>query len=356
MNMALIVILIIVFVLWRSSKKKKPATRGRKNNHGKKAKPMPPAPQLSSAISAAPLDLHKITSLRQFRDCVVLDTETTGLSPMTDRVIDIGIIEVVNRAPTDTFSSLINPEIPIPHAASEVNHIYDSDVKAAPTFSSIARSVVWRIDGKIVVGYNVKFDLDFLGFEFARAGVSATVPYVDVLPLARRAFPGLRNYKLETVAKYLRLIGSNQEHRALSDAQLTLKVMLACIDRILSSHDKSLKESKERRAAADAERRSKYATSPLFDKTFCFTGDFASGRENVEGMVGTVGGVLREKVSTKLNYLVVGDISGLPDWAIERKYKKAEDLIAAGNHIEKISEAEFLQLVGSTLGAIRTEK
>ena len=238
-----------------------------------------------------------------------------------------------------------------------MNHIYDPDVYDAPAFLSIAGDIVRRIDGKIVVGYNVKFDLDFIGYELARAGAAATVPYVDVLQLARRAFPSLKNYKLETVAKHLHLIrsGSSQDHRALSDAELTLKVMFACIDTILSVHDRSLSESKERRAKADAERRTQYADSPLLDKTFCFTGDFSSGRENVENMVGTVGGLLREKVSGKLNYLVVGDISDLPDWAIERKYQKADEFISSGKNIKKITEAEFLQLIGSALSDIQTK-
>lgn len=315
--------------------------------------PAPAAPPLISALSANPLDMHKITDLRHFKDYIVLDTETTGLSPKKDRIIDIGIVEVSDRAQVDTFSTMVNPGISIPAAASAVNHIYNSDVKTAPSFVSVAHSVSWRVNKKVVVGYNVKFDLDFLGYEFARAGVSASVSYVDVLPLARRAFPGLANYKLETVATYLHLIGRGQEHRALSDAQLTAKVLVACIDEILAAHDKSRQDSKERRAAADAERREKYAASPLLDKTFCFTGDFSSGRENLENMVGTVGGLLREKVSTKLNYLVVGDISGLPDWAVERKYKKADELIAAGQRIKKITEADFLQMVGAALGSIR---
>ena len=150
--------------------------------------------------------------------------------------------------------------------------------------------------------------------------------------------------------------GSAQDHRALSDAELTVKVFFACVDTIVSAHEKNIADSRERRAQADAERREKYAASPLLDKTFAFTGDFTLGRENIESMAEKVGALTREKVSSKLNYLVVGDTRNLPDWAIERKLNKVDEFIASGKPIEKINEAQYVQMINSAIKSINNSQ
>ena len=312
----------------------------------------------SRTLSVSQFDIHKISTLRQLTDFVAIDTETTGLSPDKDRVIDLAVATIKDRKIIDSYSSLINPRCHIPEEASRVNHIYDMTVAAAPDFAAVAPQLLARISGQIIIGYNVKFDLDFLGYELGRIGLSVIASYIDVLPLSRRAFPGLKNYKLETIALHLGLLnpGSVQDHRALSDAELTVKVFFACVDTIVSAHEKNIADSRERRAQADAERREKYAASPLLDKTFAFTGDFTLGRENIESMAEKVGALTREKVSSKLNYLVVGDTRNLPDWAIERKLNKVDEFIASGNPIEKINEAQYVQMINSAIKSINNSQ
>ncbi len=309
---------------------------------------------VESSITATAVDLHTIASLRKFKSCVVIDTETTGLSPKVERIIEVSIATIESQTVIDRYSVMVNPERHISSSASAVNHIYDSDVENLPKFGDYAAEIVKRIDGRIVAGYNVKFDIDFLGCEFARAGLSASVQYVDVLPLAKRAFPGLNSYKLEAVATHAGLLsdGESQKHRADSDVDLTAKLLLSCINTIISNHDAEYAAAKEKRAQADRERREKYHDSPLLDKTFVFTGEFVSGRSNVENMVGTVGGILRDTVTKRLDYLVVGDITNLPVWAIARKLRKSEELISAGSEIKKVTEPEFLQMIAAALGEI----
>ena len=317
----------------------------------------PVSSSIVSSISATKLDLHTITSMRQFKECILLDTETTGLSRNTDRVIEVGIAKMNGSDIAEVFNSLINPERQISQSASAVNGIFNSDVEDAPVFGDIAQEICEAVDGQVIAGYNVKFDIDFLGSELSRAGLYAKISYVDVLRLAREAYPSLENHKLETGARHLNLISStdSQHHRAMDDAVLTGNILVRCFSDILSSHDEKSRRSKERREEADTLRRERYAQSPLLDKTFAFTGEFVSGREAVESMAANVGALLRTSVSSRLNYLVVGNVSNLPDWAIARKLGNADELIASGKNIQKISEAEYLKLISDALSSLSVE-
>lgn len=82
----------------------------------------------SCTLSVSQFDIHKISTLRQLTDFVAIDTETTGLSPDKDRVIDLAVATIKDRKNIDSYSSLINPHCHIPEEASRVNHIYDMTV------------------------------------------------------------------------------------------------------------------------------------------------------------------------------------------------------------------------------------
>ena len=156
----------------------------------------------------------------------------------------------------------------------------------------------------------------------------------------------LPNYKLETLTNYLG-IKERQEHMAESDAMMTNQVLSACLS-IAEEADKIEKERKKaEKAARDAERKEKYRNSPLLDKAFVFTGYFKSNRSELENMVSMVGGLLRDKVSGKTNYLVLGSLEGFPDWAVERKFLKAKSLIEEGKRITIVSEQEFVEMINA---------
>ena len=103
-----------------------------------------------------------IESLKKLTDYVVLDTETTGLSPEKDQVVEIGIITVKNGEITNEYTSLIKPTIPISSEATAINGISESDLRDAPQLEDIIPDVVSRIKNQIVVGHNVTFDLAFV--------------------------------------------------------------------------------------------------------------------------------------------------------------------------------------------------
>lgn len=293
--------------------------------------------------------LESLTALRGFRSYVVLDTETTGINRATDRIVDIAILTVQDGRVVERFESLVNPKMHIPAEASKVNGIYDRDVADAPTITALADAICDRLAGQVVVGHNIVFDLGILTRQLAKPlAPLAPIPYVDTIALAKRALPGCENYKLETLS---RLIGHTgpQAHRALADTELCNDLLTHCVGILIAEQQAKNEQKKQERAQQDADRRRDFAWSPLLDKTFAFTGDFSAGREYVESLVPQVGALVRENVSGKLDYLVVGDVSSLPDWALERKLKKADALIAEGKPLQKLTENEFIRLVMNVL-------
>lgn len=156
----------------------------------------------------------------------VFDFETTGLYPYTgDRICEIGAIQTSpGSKKVKKFHTLINPERPISRMASAINGITDDMVRDHPAISEILPSFMKFIEGSVLVAYNAGFDLGFLEAALGKNGSRLNDYYVvDALRLARRLFPWIGRYNLGTVAEALE-ISADGEHRALSDAYMTLKV------------------------------------------------------------------------------------------------------------------------------------
>lgn len=153
---------------------------------------------------------------------VILDVETTGLSPASDRIIQISAIKYDTAGqPIASYDTYLNPGIPIPSEASKVNGITDQMVAAAPRAEDI-RDVFFDFLGDcLLVGYNTTFDLKFI--ESAFDGRFTGCPYVDVLAIARKAFD-LPNYKLQTVATSVGF-KSARFHNSLVDCEAVAAVL-----------------------------------------------------------------------------------------------------------------------------------
>ena len=91
----------------------------------------------------------------------------------------------------------------------------------------------------------------------------------------------------------------------------------------------------------------KFNKSPLFDISFVYTGGFTIPRSEMESLAVSVGAIPRAKVTSKTDYLVVGDVSELPQWALDRKLGKANELIEEHGKIQKISEGEYIKMIGA---------
>ena len=155
---------------------------------------------------------------------VVLDVETTGLSPRYgDRICEIGIVRARDEQILDTYQTLVNPQRPISPGAAKVNGLRDADVSQAPLFADIASEVLARVDGATLLCHNAPFDLGFLDAELSSLGLAwGPVGVIDTLEIARRYFDFDSN-SLAAIADSLG-IETPQAHRALGDALTTFHV------------------------------------------------------------------------------------------------------------------------------------
>jgi DNA polymerase III epsilon subunit family exonuclease len=159
-------------------------------------------------------------------ECTVFDTETTGLDPGSgDRIIELAAIRLKGSKRIDTFQTLVNPLRPVSAGAFAVNKISQEMLQDAPTMDKVMPHFMDFIRGSCLCSYNAGFDLEFLNQELKLMGKEPLedVVVIDVLKMAKRLLPGLERYALWFVAEKLD-IKIKQEHRALSDVDLTIGV------------------------------------------------------------------------------------------------------------------------------------
>lgn len=190
------------------------------------------------------------TRMRQ----VVLDTETTGLSPQNgDRVVEIGCVELVMRRPTGrTFQVYLNPQRPMSLEAVQITGLSDEFLQDKPLFASVADAFLEFVEGAELVIHNADFDMGFLENELAllsdgRDGLAARVSVLDTLKLARSMYPGQR-VSLDFLCRRLGVDNSGRDlHGALLDAQLLAEVYLAMTS---GQHEIGFSASEETKRAA----------------------------------------------------------------------------------------------------------
>ena len=157
----------------------------------------------------------------------IFDVETTGLEPESgERIVEIAAVKVRNKQGLGTFHSLVNPgNRKISPAAFAVNQISQDMLKGAPNISEVMPLFLNFVSGSCLAAYNAPFDFGFLSSEskLINSELPAGLQIVDILIMAKNILPGLERYALESVSKTLG-INKIQEHRALSDAQLTVEV------------------------------------------------------------------------------------------------------------------------------------
>lgn len=286
--------------------------------------------------------------LESIHSYVVLDTETTGLDRKHDRIVEISLARYENGTQVEQYSSLVNPQMPIPADATRVNHITDADVAEAPVFAKIWPDVHRLLDGQLIIGHNVTYDLGMIGCNMPREAEDLDVVYLDTLTLARRAFKDQPSYSLASLVQSLG-IANVQTHRAGEDVALTAQLFEMCRTEVIGAYRKELATRRAARERQKAERAEAYRWSPLLDHNFVFTGEFSHEREKLESLLETVGANKRDKVNGKTSYLVTGNLHNLPQWALERKYQKAKQLMQEGKNIKIISEEDYIKLLHDTL-------
>lgn len=149
---------------------------------------------------------------------IAFDLETTGTVPGVDQIVEIGAVRFIDGQPEAIFATLIDPLRPIPPGASAVNGISDDMVKGKPLIDSILPAFAEFCGEDILVAHNAPFDSQFLIADIKKHETTAPRGVIlDSLPIARKVFPGLPNYKLGTLVQHLKIPTSNF-HRAEEDA------------------------------------------------------------------------------------------------------------------------------------------
>ena len=161
-------------------------------------------------------------------DYVVFDLETTGFSPETNRIIEIGAVKVQNGAIVDRFSTFVNPEVPIPFRIEQLTSIRDDMVIDAPVIEDILPKFMEFCDGCIMVAHNADFDMSFIKKNCMRQGIECNPTIVDTVGLARVLLSNLNRFKLDTVAKALG-VSLDNHHRAVDDAACTAEIFVKFI-------------------------------------------------------------------------------------------------------------------------------
>jgi len=162
---------------------------------------------------------------------VFFDLETTGINVTKDRIIEIALIKVHTNGKEEEKLWRINPEMPIPKEASEIHKIYDEDVKDAPTFKEVAKTIAQFIEGCDLAGFNSnRFDIPLLAEEFLRANVDIDMrnrKFVDVQTI----FHKMEQRTLVAAYKFYCQKSLENAHSAMADTKATYEILKAQLDK-----------------------------------------------------------------------------------------------------------------------------
>ena len=150
---------------------------------------------------------------------VFLDLETTGGTATFDRITEVGLIEVDKGVQTDVWSSLVNPQTRISGFIESLTGISNAMVADAPRFADIAKRLYARLEGRVLVAHNARFDYSFLKNEFARAGIDYRARVLCTVKLSRALYPEHRQHTLDSLIARHELT-CNARHRALGDTEV----------------------------------------------------------------------------------------------------------------------------------------
>ncbi len=150
--------------------------------------------------------------------CIV-DLETTGVSPVGDRITEVAVMRVEDGRMTDEWCSLVFPEISIPPAIQALTGISNEMVADAPRFAEIAKELWSRLDGRVLVAHNARFDYGFLKNEYRRLGARFQAPTLCTVRLSRALYAAQRGHGLDALTARHGLSVVDR-HRALGDVRL----------------------------------------------------------------------------------------------------------------------------------------
>ena len=160
----------------------------------------------------------------------VVDVETTGLDPKTDRIVEIGVVKFRNGRKTGARSWLVNPGMPIPPSAVKIHGITTDMVRKSPDFAKVLPLFKAYIGDTVILAHNARYDISFFNAEIRRAGLEGPRnPVVDTLPVFRQWFPKASRHTMAFMVEYLQL-ETGIAHRGMSDALSLFEVFKAGVE------------------------------------------------------------------------------------------------------------------------------
>lgn len=154
-----------------------------------------------------------------------VDLETTGANPLRDRITEVGLV-LVQNGKVESWSSLVNPGMPIPPFIQQLTGIDDAMVAAAPDFSELAQTVLAKLEGRLFIAHNARFDYGFLKSEFKRLGIHFRARVLCTVQLSKKLYPLEHKHNLDSLTLRHGLVAEGVRHRALTDAELLRQFLM----------------------------------------------------------------------------------------------------------------------------------
>lgn len=291
-------------------------------------------------------------------DYVVVDIETTGLSPQYDEIIEITAIKYKHGEQVDTFSTLVKPEYEIDEYITELTGITNEMVTTAPKIAECIADFKEFIGDAIIVGYNVNFDINFLYDNLLDCcNENLSNDFVDVMRIAKRVLPELYHHRQKDIAEYYG-ISIDGAHRAEADCLMCNECFKNLKQEIISSgitledfihsYRKSNSHKGINAKEISTEKTEFNEEHPLFGKVCAFTGTLEKmQRKEAMQLVADLGGIPGNGVTKKTNYLILGnnDYCKTIKDGKSSKQKKAEKMILEGADLQIIPETVFYDIV-----------
>ncbi len=168
------------------------------------------------------------------------DTETTGLKPKEERIVEIGCVKFDRRGVIARYNVLINPEKHMPEEAGSVNGITDEMLAGKPKFAEVLPDFLDFTRNTVLVAHNASFDMEFINCELERCGRKALNNKVfDTIIFAREVFPGLQSYALQSLAVQFGVKAVNA-HRAEDDARVCMEFFNIAVNHFFSKNKEML--------------------------------------------------------------------------------------------------------------------
>lgn len=287
-------------------------------------------------------------------DYIVIDIETTGLSPVYDAIIEISALKVEENIIIDKFTTLVNPGYSISEFITELTGITNEMVKDSPKIDVALDMFKEFVDDSIVVGHNANFDINFIydNFKYEKSDIFSN-NFIDTMRLSKRLLPELKHHRLCDICEHFG-ISNDKAHRALVDCEHTYRIFNFLKDVAIDKYDtiysfiEDCKPKKYDLTTCVSLKTEFDVSHPLYNKICVFTGTLEKmTRSEAAQIVVDFGGSCGNSVTKKTNFLILGNndyCTTIKDGK-SIKQKSAEQLKLKGSDIEIITESVFYDMI-----------